>query len=386
MTARVLETEAVLEAARAETGLGDFGDDTLPDRVARFVDEIRAACPAEADRRRALPIFHRLLTMRLRFFEDRKRHPLADEKIERPLIATGEPRAGTTLLHALLSVDPGCRPLRFWEVMFPSPTPGLAGSDDERRARADAEWREINARLPKWLVAHPYNDMLGDGLPECQQTWAFDFRVLAPTHWWRVPMTPRHHFPPDPRAQYRLHRMMLQHCQHGRPARTWALKGFHTAQLEALFETYPDARVIWTHRDPVPVIASSIQFAGEFAEALTGRVDWSALAEAQLASSRAACRAMLSDPWVDDPRVHHVRFSDLMADPVATLAGFYERSEVPFTAAAETAIRDYLRDNRSNRHGKFRYSIETIGVDRSRLDAEFAPYRERFGLEIERPD
>ena len=40
----------------------------------------------------------------------------------------------------------------------------------------------------KWLHCHPYNDMLGDGLPEDERTWAFDFRVMTPTAWWRVPM------------------------------------------------------------------------------------------------------------------------------------------------------------------------------------------------------
>ena len=104
------------------------------------------------------------------------------------MFATGEPRSGTTLLHALMSVDPDARALRFWEVMYPSPPPGLAGPDDPRRARADDDWREINAKLRKWLHCHPYNDMLGDGLPEDERTWAFDFRVMTPTAWWRVPM------------------------------------------------------------------------------------------------------------------------------------------------------------------------------------------------------
>ena len=94
----------------------------------------------------------------------------------RPVFATGEPRSGTTLLHALLSVDPNGRALRFWEVMYPSPPPGLAAPDDPRRARADADWRDIDRAIPRWLVGHPYNDMLGDGLPECERTWAFDFR------------------------------------------------------------------------------------------------------------------------------------------------------------------------------------------------------------------
>ena len=79
------------------------------------------------------------------------------------MFVTGEPRSGTTLMHALMSVDPDARALRFWEVMYPSPPPGLAGADDPRRARADADWREINAKLRSGCTSHPYNDMLGDG-------------------------------------------------------------------------------------------------------------------------------------------------------------------------------------------------------------------------------
>lgn len=65
--------------------------------------------------------------------------------------------------------------------MHPSPPPGLATETDPRRAQADSEWREINTRLPTWLHSHPYNDMFGNGLPEDERTWAFDFRVLTPT-------------------------------------------------------------------------------------------------------------------------------------------------------------------------------------------------------------
>jgi len=60
------------------------------------------------------------------FFDDHQRYGLEAEAIVRPLFATGEPRSGTTLLHALLSVDPDARAMRFWEVMYPSPPPGLA--------------------------------------------------------------------------------------------------------------------------------------------------------------------------------------------------------------------------------------------------------------------
>ena len=74
--------------------------------------------------------------------------------------------------------------------------------------------------------------------------------------------------PADPPAQYAIHRKMLQAIQHGRPARRWVLKGFHGPRLDALFATYSDARVLFIHRDPVQVTASSIAMAAAGARTL----------------------------------------------------------------------------------------------------------------------
>ena len=70
-----------------------------------MVDILREAGMAPAGESAAVQVILGLLTARLRFFEDRKRHPIADEQIVRPLFATGEPRSGTTLRHALLAQE-----------------------------------------------------------------------------------------------------------------------------------------------------------------------------------------------------------------------------------------------------------------------------------------
>jgi hypothetical protein len=380
-----LRADTLIAQAEAETGLGDFGDASFPVRFAQAVAWLRSQNMDEAGERAAGSVCSWLLTSRLQFIEDRKRYPIAGEKIVQPLFATGEPRSGTTLLHALLSVDPNGRALRFWEVMYPSPPPGLAASDDPRRARADEDWKEILRRIPKWLISHPYNDMLGNGLPECERTWAFDFRVMTPTAWWRVPMGMNiGGLPMDARAQYRLHKMMLQQCQFARPNKYWVLKGFHATRLQALFETYPDARIIWIHRDPVQVIASRIVLTGELVEALSGHVDWQEQAGVHLAASRAGFQATLNNPLINDPRIHHVRYPDFTADPVGTIRGFYEKCGLRFGSEVDNAMRDYLKNNKADRYGKFRYSTDVIGADIAALHAELEPYRKRFGLEIER--
>lgn len=381
-----LDAAALLEKARAQTGLSDFGDDSFAGRFGVLIGRMRDAGMDEEGERIAAEVALEQLAQRLQFFEDRNRYPVADEVLETPIFATGEPRSGTTLLHMLLSLDPNSRSPRFWEVMYPSPPPGLAKSGDQRPARADADWEAILKRIPGWLANHPYNDMLGNGLPECERLWGFDFRVMGPTVWWKVPTKMiMDGLPADPRAQYRIHKMMLQQLQYGREKKRWVVKGFHSGRLPEMFEAYPDATLIWTHRDPVQVIASRIKMAGELDEGLTGTVDWAETARHYLALSRASIAAALASPFIDDPRVHHVRYRDFVSDPVGVIRQFYGKYGFGFTPAFETAIRRYLAENKPDRHGKFTYSLDIIGEDIERLHEEFAPYRERFGITIEQP-
>lgn len=386
MSAHLVAAE-ILARAQDETGLADYGDPTLPQRFSLVVDHLNALGMDDDGRRRAAQVCHWLLTSRLEFFEDRRRHPVAEEVIERPMFVTGEPRSGTTLMHALMSVDPASRALRFWEVMYPSPPPGTVEGEDPRRARADEDWREINAKLPKWLHSHPYNDMLGDGLPEDERTWAFDFRVLTPTAWWRVPMqTVVGGLPTDPAAQYRIHKAMLQQFQYGRPRKQWVLKGFHGFRLTELFDAYPDATLMWLHRDPVQVAASRTMMMADIGEGIVGPVDLHAAAKMHLALTRESIANTVTHPMVDDPRILHVRYADFIADQVGTVRRYYEFRGRELTTEAEAAMRQYLADNPGDRHGKFRYSttlLTDIGEDLDALHDEFRPFRERFGVPIE---
>ncbi len=389
MTA-TLDASAMLERAQQETGLDDYGDPTLPERFTLAVDHLNGIGMDPNGIDQATRVCHWLLTSRLEFIEDRNRYPIAAEVIDRPMFVTGEPRSGTTLMHALMAVDPRARALRFWEVMYPSPPPGVTGPDDPRRARADDDWREINAKMPKWLLSHPYNDMLGDGLPEDERTWAFDFRVMTPTAWWRVPMQAMvAGLPTDAAAQYRLHKAMLQQVQYKRPPKRWVLKGFHGFRLKEFFDTYPDANLLWLHRDPVQVAASRTMMMADILDGIVGPIDLAVEAKKHLEMTRASVANTMSNPMVGDPRILHIPYTDFIADPVATVGRYYAFCGGALTAEAEASMREYLAHNRGDRYGKFRYStslLTDIGENLDDLHAEFAPFRERFGVSIEKRD
>lgn len=384
----MLDPTELLAQAKEATGLSDWGDPSFEERFQLAVAHINSIPMDVAGRQAAAENIHWLLTDRLKFFEDRKLYPLDREVIERPMFATGEPRSGTTLMHALMSVDPAARALRFWEVMHPSPPPGTVEGLDPRIALADAEWREINAKMGKWLRCHPYNDMLGGGLPEDERTWAFDFRVMTPTAWWRVPMrTLAMGLPADSAAQNRLHKLMLQALQYRRPKRHWVCKGFHGFRLKELFDTYPDATLVWLHRDPVQVIASSAAMMRDIMAGIVGPIDMIAEVTAHLARTRMSIANTMTNPLVEDPRIHHVRYRDFVADPVGTVRAYYAFAGRDLTSAAEAAMHAYLAKNPGDRHGKFEYSVQLLidaGIDVAALNEEFAPFRARFGVETEK--
>ena len=40
-------------------------------------------------------------------------------------------------------------------------------------------------------------------------------------------------------------------------------------------------------------------------------------------------RAILDDPMIDDPLIHHVRYPDFVRDPVSTIRTFYGKYGIP---------------------------------------------------------
>jgi hypothetical protein len=63
-----LNAATLLVEAQAQTGLTDWGDDTLPDRFATAVEHLGAAGMDSDGQRAAAAVCHGLLTSRLEFF------------------------------------------------------------------------------------------------------------------------------------------------------------------------------------------------------------------------------------------------------------------------------------------------------------------------------
>ncbi|MCW5869805.1 MAG: sulfotransferase [Candidatus Eremiobacteraeota bacterium] len=220
----VLDEEEMLATARRRTGLRDFGADT-------FREPLRVLLRAWKEEAGLSPLGRWLvrqegllrLCNRLRIQDTLQRYPqILDFPLQKPLVITGLPRSGTTLLHNLLSQDPQARPLLFWEGRRPAPPPSPDNyRNDSRVARSRWELRGGMAIIPEVVKAHWAES---DAPAECNGLFQNSFMsplfgVMA-----SLPNYGQWLLACDPLPAYREYRRQLQLLGWNFPGRRWVLK------------------------------------------------------------------------------------------------------------------------------------------------------------------
>ena len=324
-----------------------------------------------------------VLSWRLRMVADRERDPaIGRERIVAPLIVIGFPRCGTTLLHTLLTVCPGNRAPLWWEVARPSPPPSLAAPGDPRVGAANRDMERWLADYPGFIRQHPYHDEGAFSSLECEALMTYDLRNGYPMLLSKVPFTPWADNS-DAAASYRAHHAVLQHLQFGASPRRWVLKGVeHQYRLGQLLEQYPDAMLVWPHRDPVEVFGSLLAVTFEVFRFSGAAIDdRRAFSERILRDYAMRAEKARADPIVHTDRVCHVRYADFVNDQVASVANIYAHFGLADAGVPE-AVRGWLDDpaNDPTRHGKWSYDLAEFGVSADEIRELFAAYCDQFGI------
>jgi hypothetical protein len=270
----------------------------------------------------------------------------------------------------------------YWEMTMPSPPPERATfRSDPRIAEVQATLDGLPAEL---LARHP----IAPERPEqCNllNDWSFLHQALLASY--EIPTYRDYLFNADYRPAFEAHRRTLQHLQWRNPGR-WVLKyPKHMMTLDVLLETYPDARLVWTHRDPGVVVPSVVSFTGYMRASATPDFDaprfgreWAMLEELVLHRGL-AFRDQLTDA---DERVIDVHYHELMADPVGTVEAICKAFGIPFSEPSRKAVTGFVDDHPKTKHGVHSYKAEDFGLDPERLRERFGFYMDRFGVEPER--
>jgi len=372
-----LETEA-----RHQTGLEDFGDGEHREGLERLV----RAFNEEADLTEAGEVMQRmrlvaLLAARLQIEETYRAHPEIDEQvIEGPVFVIGLPRTGTTALSQLVAADPQFRSLRLWESGSPCPPPEAATQDtDPRIAQAEAGLAMMYEMFPRMRSMHHEE---ARSATECQDLLGMSFRTVHFDGFGRVPSYLSWVTACDMRGTYRYHRRSLRLLQWHCPPRLWHLKTpVHMFSLDALLEAYPDAKFLWSHRDPAKVLGSVCSLIHYTRSWSSDRDDAMDLGPEQLARWwLAVSRAMEFRARVGDERFADLAFDELQVDPVGALGAAYERIGVPFSDASRRAVSGWAGSHEPGSHGSHTYDLADFGLEAEQVRRTFGPYLEQFDL------
>jgi hypothetical protein len=368
-----------LEAAAAEaTGRTDFGDPSYREGLEVLVASLEGEARLNDLGRLALGAqISGALANRLAVTDWRARHPeITRAPVPTPLFVVGLPRTGTTLLSALLAEDPRRRALRRWEAPASVPPPETATFTTDPRIDAARLGMEAMEALNPGFKAIHYEPP--DGPTECVTLLAQHFASLLWETVANVPTYGEWLLDLDQSAAYAYHHDVLQVLQSRAPGR-WSLKSpHHGLALDALLARYPDARIVVTHRDPVPVVASTCSLVRSLSGTFTDAdhteyvaAHWLDVA-ATIADRTQATRARHPEAAFLD-----VDYADLLEDPLTVLRTIYGFDGMELTPDIEAHFAAYLAGNAQGKHGRHAYAPEDFGLRAEEI-------RDRFPEETER--
>ena len=371
----------LLDNAEAATGLSDWAGREFIEGLTVLRDSvIEESQTGKAGLKSFDAMATSILVKRLKVIDDRKRHPeIPREEIRSPLIVVGLPRTGTTVLHALLAQAPNARSPLDWEIDEPSPPPRQdSHASDPRIARRKAV---VDVIGPPMRTYHIMDAQLPD---ECDMLLQYAFQTFRLNANFYTPRYMEWLLQADTRPGYDFHRQMLQHLGAFTDADQWVLKSpTHIFWLDTLLATYPDARIVFTHRDPAQVIPSTASFycfvrrnAGGMAEPrAVGREQF----ELWSTGIRRAMQYRRENPHKEQ-QFFDVQYSELNSDPVSVARDIYRHFAMPFDDATGRAMQRFMAEHQQGKHGMHKYSLQEFGLDRAGVDAAFSEYLQAYNI------
>jgi hypothetical protein len=383
-----LDEQSLMDEAARNTGLDDFGD-------GEWLDHFRVLLKC-IDEEAELNYFGRLHTRsdfltylegRLNVINAYKQHPeIEDEVIEEPVFILGFGRSGTTILHEVMSKDPQFRTVRRWEGLFPYPPPEKATYETDPRIReAQKQVDMVHTIAPEWESMHAW----GASLPveDIEFTCGAFFSEIW-SNVFQIPSYDQYFSQQDPTYHFQWHKKMLKLLQWKYKKKHWLLKNpTHMPRIQYLLRTYPDAKIIFPHRDPivatdsvVNVSASIFHWRSDKQLAMNAGGEWM-VAEAKLKQWNDVID-FIENNTLRKGYFSNVLYADFIKDPIPTLKQTYRDLGLEIDPKAFAKMKAHLDERNRGSQGKTsKYQKTNPNDARGREERRmFKHYQEYFGV------
>ncbi len=298
---------------------------------------------------------------------------ISTRPITAPLIITGLPRTGSTLLHNLLALDEQLRAPQSWEVGYPTPHPNTAAGKTHKIRRTQQRFRLIEALNPGFRTIHELDAHLPQ---ECLVIMASALRSHL---FFSSSFVPDYQDWLDEQPQeiaYEQHRQTLQLLQGATPHRvTWALKApSHLFSLNGLLATYPDCRIIYTKRSPEKVVGSIASLHWHLYRTFSNFVDTAELGRqlcTRWGSAQSAFDTQLASSSTLRQRTAIIDYDQLTQSPIAIIGNMYKQFGMTLNYHTRTLMQNYLQQRPQHQFGAHNYALADYGLTQHDLDKAF---------------
>lgn len=376
-----LSVDALLQNARAQTGLSNFGDDWFMEPLSRLVNDVNSDAGLVSPESSAGARIQGALADRLQLEQYFKDHPeAANEPIELACAIIGLPRTGSTMVHRLLAASPKLTALWWWETAFPFPFPDESPTDPA--PRQDAAKGMVDWLLTEWPDFESIDPM--DAMAINEEVVLLDRTFLSTTYDSMMPIHAYGHWQAAQDHEHAIRDLyrFMQVIQHqrvarGEPRRPWVFKTPHYVMgaLDGLLKVWPEVKLIMTHRDVAQVLPSycsmcaslSVNSSTTYKKELQG-THWTRRFKEGLLRLDAIRAALPAGQIID------VRYEDTVSDPLGTADRLLTALGHSVDTADRAAFEATINANARGIRPKHKYSAADFGLTPEGIASDFAFY------------
>jgi hypothetical protein len=153
----------------------------------------------------------------------------------------------------------------------------------------------------------------------------------------------------------------------------------HILFINSLMKTYPDARLIITHRHPFEVIPSLAKFYAIYLR--TRRMPGTLSAKELGRIAFHVCKTMINRMETarffvkNNPNVIHIHYSNLTNNPIDCIKRIYDRFGLsPISPELMENFQLHSKQNPQEKYGRMKYDLDEFGLTKDEIQTEFATY------------
>jgi hypothetical protein len=379
------DEKKLLNKTTESLGLYDFGDEAFRENMRLWLKTIEMRKFHPAGKLAAYREIIFILENRLRAEALFKKYPeILERKIVAPIVILGFARSGTTRLHRMLGTDSRFAHLNGWEAIFPVPWKVSMeakdrGEIDPRIKYAEKichDWNqafgavhlmvameaeeEINLLMQSFCPPFGFcleEDVIFRNLSEIG-SYEYMVKLLKLASWWRGDDA----------------------------SKQWVLKApMHMHYLDSLMHVFPDAKLIFMHRDPIKLVSSMASLSWQFMAHSTNQLDPFNVGQRVVTEIDKLCHKVASvrDMLVQKNQQFDVLYADMNEDWRNVIRQIYEFIGVKFTDATKLSMARWLEESEKKRYGGHYHHLENFGLDAQTVDRKLHHYRECFNIPYE---